>query len=57
MFVLVRIQRTNPSHVYIDDDNRYMYGQNIERDKFIRYYIHCPDIVYPCFGYMDKAGT
>ena len=29
--------------------------ENIERARLIRYYIHCLDIVYLCFGYMDKG--
>lgn len=28
--------------------------ENIKRAKFIKYYIHCPDIVYLCFSYIDK---
>ena len=29
--------------------------ENIERARLIRYYIHSLDIVYLCFGYMDKG--
>ena len=29
--------------------------KNIERARLIRYYIHYPDIVGLCFGYMDKG--
>lgn len=29
--------------------------ENIERDRLIRYYIHCLDVVCLCFGYMDKG--
>lgn len=29
--------------------------KNNKRSRFIRYYIHYPDIVYLCFGYMDKG--